>query len=107
MKAPIQGYAQPVMGVQFHTTLSLHRKHGMSSPCLASSMSACVMCRAQATISCWDGRLWVRVSAQYYNELDDYRRLADAVAELRSCAPSATRAANGLANGTRPQPGQM
>ena len=107
MKVPIQGCAQDVMGVQFHTTLSLHRGHGVSSPCLASSMSACVMCRTQATVCCWGGRLWVRVSAQYYNELDDYRRLADAVAELRSCAPLATCAANGLANGTPPQPGQM
>jgi len=29
-----------------------------------------------------DGGLWVRVSAQIYNEIDDYRRLAAAGAKL-------------------------
>ena len=70
-------------------------------------LHACIkrfsMCHAQVTISCWGARLWVRVSAQYYNELGDYRRLADAIAELRSSAPPALSAANGLANGTPPQ----
>lgn len=31
------------------------------------------------------GRLWVRVSAQIYNEMADYRRLADALLALRRC----------------------
>lgn len=30
------------------------------------------------------GALWVRISAQIFNELGDYQRLADAVLEVRS-----------------------
>lgn len=33
-------------------------------------------------IACWEGRLWARISAQYYNCLDDYQALADAVRDL-------------------------
>jgi isopenicillin-N epimerase len=35
--------------------------------------------RIEVPIVPFAGRLWVRVSAQAYNDLDDYRRLADAV----------------------------
>ncbi|MBW2256677.1 MAG: aminotransferase class V-fold PLP-dependent enzyme, partial [Deltaproteobacteria bacterium] len=30
----------------------------------------------------WGGTCWIRISAQVYNELDDYRRLARAVHEV-------------------------
>ena len=32
----------------------------------------------------WGGRLWARVSAQIYNEISDFERLADAVARRRT-----------------------
>jgi isopenicillin-N epimerase len=35
--------------------------------------------RIEAPIHEWHGRLWVRVSAQVYNDLSDIERLADAV----------------------------
>ena len=34
---------------------------------------------AQVPISAWEGALWARISAQYYNQLVDYKRLAKAV----------------------------
>ena len=37
---------------------------------------------AQVPISAWEGALWVRISAQYYNQLVDYKRLAKAVMVL-------------------------
>ena len=40
----------------------LHDDHGVEVP-----------------ISSWDGALWVRIAAQIYNTMADYRRLADAV----------------------------
>lgn len=36
----------------------------------------------QVPVACWEGRLWARISAQYYNTLADYQALADAVEEL-------------------------
>jgi selenocysteine lyase/cysteine desulfurase len=33
----------------------------------------------EVPISSWDGALWVRISAQIYNTMADYQRLADAV----------------------------
>jgi selenocysteine lyase/cysteine desulfurase len=36
----------------------------------------------EVPVACAAGRLWCRVSAQVYNELGDYERLADAVAQL-------------------------
>ncbi len=35
--------------------------------------------RIEVQLHAWRGRLWVRVSAQVYNELSDYERLAEAV----------------------------
>lgn len=37
---------------------------------------------AQVPIACWEGRLWARISAQYYNTLEDYQALADALKDL-------------------------
>ncbi|MBI3459332.1 aminotransferase class V-fold PLP-dependent enzyme, partial [Candidatus Acetothermia bacterium] len=36
--------------------------------------------RIEAQIHAWRGRLWVRISAQIYNEMADFERLAAAVA---------------------------
>lgn len=36
--------------------------------------------RIEIQIHAWRGRLWVRVSAQVYNDLDDFLRLAEAIA---------------------------
>ena len=33
-------------------------------------------------VSAWEGRLWVRISAQYYNQLPEYQKLARAVMAL-------------------------
>ncbi len=33
-------------------------------------------------ISAWEGKLWVRISAQYYNQLPEYQKLAGAVMAL-------------------------
>lgn len=38
--------------------------------------------RIDVPVNALDGGLWVRVSAQLYNEMDDYRRLAEAVSRL-------------------------
>lgn len=38
--------------------------------------------RIDVPVNALDGGLWVRVSAQLYNEMDDYRRLAEAVKRL-------------------------
>jgi isopenicillin-N epimerase len=37
--------------------------------------------RIEVPIIAHGGRLWVRISAQIYNELADYRRLAEALRE--------------------------
>jgi isopenicillin-N epimerase len=33
-------------------------------------------------VACLEGKLWVRISAQWYNSLEDYRALAAAVHAL-------------------------
>ena len=33
-------------------------------------------------MACLEGKLWVRISAQYYNTLDDYAALAGAVQQI-------------------------
>ena len=33
-------------------------------------------------MSAWEGKLWVRISAQYYNQLPEYQKLAGAVMAL-------------------------
>lgn len=38
----------------------------------------------QVPVSVWEGRLWVRVSAQIYNTLGDYQALADAIFSHRA-----------------------
>ncbi len=35
----------------------------------------------QIPVRAWGGRIWLRLSAQVYNEMDDYARLADALAD--------------------------
>jgi isopenicillin-N epimerase len=35
--------------------------------------------RVEVHLHAWKGRLWVRISAQIYNDLSDVERLADAV----------------------------
>jgi selenocysteine lyase/cysteine desulfurase len=85
---------------------STHRASFTRLPLLRPAASrACLTC-AQVPVSCWGGRLWVRVSAQLYNELEDYRRLAAAVTELRGASSSASPV-NGLANGMPPALDQM
>ena len=32
----------------------------------------------------WEGHLWGRISAQVYNELGEYQKLADAVCEMQN-----------------------
>lgn len=39
--------------------------------------------RIEVQLHAWRGRLWARISAQIYNELSDYERLAEAVLSLR------------------------
>ena len=36
----------------------------------------------EVPISFWEGRLWLRISAQVYNTIDDYKALADAIVKL-------------------------
>lgn len=38
----------------------------------------------QVPVVCWEGRLWARISAQYYNTMADYQALANAVRQLCS-----------------------
>lgn len=33
----------------------------------------------QVPVAAWEGKLWVRISTQYYNEPSEYQRLARAV----------------------------
>ncbi len=33
----------------------------------------------QVPCACWEGKLWVRISAQLYNTMDEYEALADAI----------------------------
>ena len=47
----------------------------------------------QVPISAWEGALWARISAQYYNQLADYKRLAKAVMALIKEAQRNTAAA--------------
>ena len=42
--------------------------------------------RIDAAVTAFKGSLWVRLSAQAYNEMDDYERLAAAVQELKGNA---------------------
>jgi isopenicillin-N epimerase len=44
-----------------------------------------------AGVMVFDGRLWIRVSAQIYNEIDDYRRLAAIGRTLAPTLPSPAR----------------
>jgi isopenicillin-N epimerase len=44
--------------------------------------------RIEAPLYAWDGRLWVRVSAQVYNDRADIGRLADAVVRIAEAAAS-------------------
>ena len=39
--------------------------------------------RIQVPVRALDGALWVRISAQIYNEADDYRRLSEAIRKIR------------------------
>ena len=48
--------------------------------------------RIEASITPFNGRLWVRLSAFLYNELSDYERLADAVLAITGGAPLAANA---------------
>lgn len=48
--------------------------------------------RIEVTITPFAGRLWVRLSAYLYNELEDYERLADAVMAVTGNAPLAASA---------------
>lgn len=43
--------------------------------------------RIEVPLAAWDGRLWVRVSAQIYNDRADIDRLADAVMRRVAVAP--------------------
>ena len=45
--------------------------------------------RIEVTVTPFAGRLWVRISAYLYNEIEDYERLADAVAAITGEAPLA------------------
>ena len=45
--------------------------------------------RIEVTVTPFAGRLWLRLSAYLYNEIEDYERLADAVAEITGAAPLA------------------
>lgn len=40
-------------------------------------------CPLQVPVACMDGRLWVRLSAQAYNTMQDYARLGDAIQDMR------------------------
>jgi isopenicillin-N epimerase len=45
--------------------------------------------RIEVTVTPFAGRLWIRLSAYLYNEIEDYERLADAVAAIAGSAPLA------------------
>ena len=36
----------------------------------------------QVPIACLEGKLWVRISAQYYNTMEDYAALAEGVQQV-------------------------
>jgi isopenicillin-N epimerase len=38
--------------------------------------------RIEVHVAAWRGRLWMRVSVQVYNEIDDFERLAEALEAL-------------------------
>ena len=38
----------------------------------------------EVPVACYEGRLWVRLSAQMYNSVEDYEVLAGAVQALRA-----------------------
>ncbi|EIE25754.1 PLP-dependent transferase [Coccomyxa subellipsoidea C-169] len=57
--------------------------------------------KIEVPVACWEGRLWVRISAQYYNTLEDYQALADAVRELISEGASAEEEEEGATNSFR------
>ncbi len=56
-----------------------------ADPVLAAAIydRLCLEHRIEVPIVPFAGRLWVRVSAQAYNDLDDYSRLADAVLGMK------------------------
>jgi isopenicillin-N epimerase len=45
--------------------------------------------RIEVTVVPFAGRLWLRLSAYLYNELEDYERLADTVMDSSGDAPRA------------------
>lgn len=62
---------------------------------LAGSVHAALRSRhaIEVPVAYAAGRLWCRISAQIYNELADYRRLAEAVLQLAAEQPGARGAA--------------
>ena len=38
--------------------------------------------KIEVPVNFWEGRLWVRISAQIYNTRDDYQALRDFISEL-------------------------
>lgn len=44
----------------------------------------------QVPVACLEGKLWVRISAQYYNTIDDYAALVKAVQQLMAEGPHTT-----------------
>lgn len=49
----------------------------------------------EVPVTCYRGRLFVRVSAQIYNEIDDYQHLAHVVSQLHKAGQSAAAANDG------------
>ena len=50
---------------------------------LTAHMPACRH-KVEVPVGCWEGCLWVRISAQIYNEMAEYEQLADAICKLRT-----------------------
>ena len=44
--------------------------------------------QVEIPVTWWEGRLWGRISAQVYNELREYQKLADAVCDLQTAKTS-------------------
>lgn len=51
---------------------------------LKATNPALPRCLLQVPVTCMDGRLWVRLSAQVYNTMHDYARLGDAIDDMRA-----------------------
>jgi isopenicillin-N epimerase len=66
-------------------TVPLPREMG-SSPAEATGLRDALLDEdgIEVQLHAWGGRLWVRVSAQIYNEISDFERLAAAVARRRT-----------------------